>query len=83
MAKKFELSRAGQKAIGQVLNGRDMAADLTERLNRVAAAAGPGIEVSVQQGRTRIQASAATATRAAAARERKRRTLSRAVDAAR
>lgn len=76
----FELSRAGAKEIGNILNGDGMAEDLTQRGNRIAAGAGEGMEVSVQRGRTRIQASVYTATRSAAARERKRRALSRAVD---
>lgn len=80
---KFELTARGAKAIGDILNGDKVAADMTERTNRIAAAAGEGMEPSVQRGRTRIQASVATVTRAAAARERKRRALSRAVDAGR
>lgn len=83
MAKGFELSDKGKKAIGAVLNGDAMAEDLRRRGQRIADAAGEGVEVSVQRGRTRIQASVVTATRSAASRERKLRSLSRAVDAGR
>lgn len=83
MRKGFELNSKGQKAIGDILNGQDMANELQRRGNRVAEAAGEGMVVSVQRGRTRIQASVYTATRSAASRERKFRALSRAVDAAR
>lgn len=57
---------------------------LIEKGRRVAAAAGPGMEVDVNdEGRTRVRVTVWTATAEARVAEATRRALTRAIDAAR
>lgn len=72
-----------EAVIGRILNGDGVEADLRDRLERVQAAFGDGLEISTQKGRTRIQASAVTTTRAARLRQARDGALTRAADAAR
>jgi len=64
-----------------ILQSAGVAADLAARAGRVAAAAGPGHEVSVTTNRDRVVASVRTATKEARAAEANNRALSRAIPA--
>ena len=57
--------------------------DLKKRADRIAAAAGDGMESSVVIGRTRARASVITATHAARRAEARDASLTRAIDAGR
>jgi hypothetical protein len=57
--------------------------DLKKRADRIAAAAGDGMESSVVIGRTRARASVITGTYAARRAEARNATLTRAIDAGR
>ena len=57
--------------------------DLKKRADRIAAAAGDGMESSVVIGRTRARASVITATHAARRAEARNASLTRAIDAGR
>jgi tRNA A37 threonylcarbamoyltransferase TsaD len=70
-------------AIGSLLKSAKVQQDLKARADRIAAAAGPGMQASVHVGRTRARASVITATAAARENEARRRVLTRALDAGR
>jgi tRNA A37 threonylcarbamoyltransferase TsaD len=80
MAFKVTLRKAN---IGALLKSARVQAELKARADRIAAAAGPGMEASVQVGATRARASVITATRKARENEARNRALTRALDAGR
>lgn len=61
----------------------EVKADLERRAQRIAAAAGPGMETDSDVGRTRARASVRTTTNAARRAEATDRALTRAIDAGR
>jgi hypothetical protein len=69
--------------IAKLLKSAGVAADLEERANRIAAAAGDGMEVTTLTGRTRARASVRTATFKAREAEATNRALTNALDAGR
>ena len=69
--------------IAELLKSPAVQQDLRRRADRIAAAAGPGMEASVQVGRTRARGSVITATKQARDNEARNRALSRALDAGR
>jgi hypothetical protein len=69
--------------IRQVLTSGEVQRLLLERAERIAAAAGEGMEASVESGRNRARASVITATTKARLAEAKDRALTRALDAGR
>lgn len=71
------------RAVAELLRSPEVAADLERRARAVAAAAGPGHEVTVEIGPNRARASVATATIEAIIAEARTRNLTRAADAAR
>lgn len=77
---KIVLNRA---AIGQILKGDKVQADLRRRAQAVAAAAGDGMVAEVTVGSTRARAAVVTETPAARVREGNDRALTRGFDAAR
>jgi hypothetical protein len=66
-----------------ILKGRATEADLLRRAQRIAEAAGPGMEVNTNIGPSRARASVVTATSAAMRAEASDRALTRAIDAGR
>lgn len=82
MSKSGEVD-INEAVIGRILNGDGVEADLRDRLERIQALFGDGLEISTQKGRTRIQASAVTTTRQARLRQARDGALTRAADAAR
>lgn len=81
MAKsRIVLNRKGVKAL---LRSPEVLADLKQRAERIAAAAGSGMEVSAMVGQNRARASVITATRSARRAEATSRALTRAIDAGR
>lgn len=70
-------------AIGQLLKGPEALADVRRRAQRVAAQAGPGMEVDARIGRTRARASVITATTEARVNEATKRSLTNALGAGR
>lgn len=81
MAKpKIKLTRNGPR---QIRKSPGVAADMAARADRIAAAAGPGMEASAQQGATRARASVITATHEARRAEATARTLTSSIDAGR
>lgn len=80
MAVKIKLTRNGPRELRRL---PAVEADLRRRAERIAAAAGPGMEVSSDRGVNRARASVVTATFAAMRREATSRALSRAIDAGR
>lgn len=77
---RVEVNSAGVQA---VLKSDEVQALLKERADRIAAAAGEGMEVSVRVGKTRARASVITATRKARLAEANDRALTSALDAGR
>lgn len=77
---RFELNHDG---VRELLQSPGVLADLAARAGRVAAAAGPGMEVSTFIGRNRARVSVITATTEARLAEAHHRTLTSAIDAAR
>ena len=71
------------KALDDLLKGAAIQRELKSRADRIAAAAGDGMESSVVVGRTRARASVITATHAARRAEARDATLTRAIDAGR
>lgn len=72
------------RGVGDLLRSDEVAQDLRRRAERVAAAAGEGMEVDESRGSGgRRRASVRTATTEARLAEAKERRLTRAVDAAR
>lgn len=81
MAKiRIEVNDAG---IREILKSDAVQADLQARANRIAAAAGSGMEASAFIGRTRARASVITATAKARKAEATNRSLTKALDAGR
>jgi tRNA A37 threonylcarbamoyltransferase TsaD len=69
--------------VGKLLKSEAVQANLKERADRIAAAAGPGMEASVKAGPNRARASVFTATPEAMLAEAIERRLTRAIDAGR
>lgn len=82
MAEKIrvEINPAGIQAL---LKSDEVQAFLKAKADRIAAAAGEGMEASSRIGRTRARASVVTATRAARKAEAVGRALTKAIDAGR
>lgn len=81
MAKpKIKLTRNGPR---QVRTSAGVQADMAARAQRIADAAGPGMEANSGQGQTRARGSVVTATYEARRAEATGRALTRAVDAGR
>lgn len=76
----IRLTRSGPR---QVRQSAGVLADVAARAQRIAAAAGPGMEANSQQGQTRARASVITATTEARLAEANNRALTRAIDAGR
>jgi hypothetical protein len=72
-----------RKGVSQLLKSREVEQDLKRRAQQIAAAAGPGMEISALVGRTRARASVITATEQARIAEARNRALTRALDAGR
>lgn len=75
--------KLNSRGMAELLKSAAVLADLRARANRVAAAAGPGMEVEARVGRTRARASVRTATPEARRAEATSRKLTRAFDAGR
>lgn len=69
--------------IAELLKSVPVQQDLRRRADRIAAAAGPGMEASVQVGRNRARGSVITVTQKAREAEARNRALTRALDAGR
>lgn len=78
----IKLTRSGPRLVRQ---SAGVAADMAARAARIAAAAGPGMQVdtSITGGRGRARASVTTVTHGARRAEATNRALTRAVDAGR
>jgi tRNA A37 threonylcarbamoyltransferase TsaD len=76
-------TRLHQLNIKKMMQSDEMAASLKARADRIAAAAGPGMEADVRVGRTRARASVITATSEARYAEATGRKLTQAIDAGR
>lgn len=77
---KFVLNKKG---VNELLHSPGIKADLKARAERVAAEAGPGMEVAVDDGKNRSRAAVITVTPEAMEGEATDRRLTRAIDAAR
>ena len=77
---RIDVNDAG---IQELLKSGEVRAFLKAKADRIAAAAGPGMEASSWSGRTRARASVITATSKARKAEAKDRALTRALDAGR
>lgn len=77
---KIELNSA---AVRSILTSGEVQADLAARAQRIAAAAGPGMEASSSVGANRARASVIAATFEARHAEATRRALTSAIDAGR
>jgi hypothetical protein len=77
---RIEINSAGIQAL---LKSAEVQADLEARANRIAAAAGEGMEASSRIGKTRARASVITTTRKARLAEAEDRALTKALDAGR
>ncbi len=77
---ELELNRSG---VRELLRSPEVLADLRARAERVAAAAGAGMEVEATIGPNRARAEVATGTTEARLAEARHRRLSRSIDAAR
>lgn len=82
MAKKPKVDIT-DKGAQSVLKQSGVQRDIERRLNKIAAAAGPGHAVRVRIGKTRVRGTVRTATRAAKRAEATNQNLSRAIDAGR
>lgn len=71
------------KAFDVIRKSKGVQADLKERADRIAEAAGPGVEVTTTLGAHRARASVMTMTYDAMESEAKDKTLSRAIEAGR
>jgi hypothetical protein len=81
MAKvRIELTRSGPRQLRQL---PAVQAEMARRAQKIAAAAGPGMEATSMVGRTRARASVITATGEARRNEATSRSLTRAIDAGR
>lgn len=70
-------------AVQALLRSKEVTADLEARGNRIAAAAGPGMEVSTVQGKDRVSVFVTTATTEARLAEAETRALTGSIDAGR
>lgn len=77
---KVELNRDG---VRQLLTSPEVEADLADRAERIAAAAGDGFEASTITGRTRVRASVISTTLEAIRAEANDHALTSAIDAGR
>jgi hypothetical protein len=77
---RVEVNDAGIRAL---LKSPEVQAMLKAKADRIAAAAGPGMEATSWTGRTRARASVITATAKARRAEATNRSLTRAIDAGR
>lgn len=77
---RIEVNSAGVQAL---LKSDEVQALLKAKADRIAAAAGEGMEATSHVGRTRARASVITATRAARKAEAVDRALTKAIDAGR
>lgn len=75
--------KMNSRGAAALLKGAEVQADLKERADRIAAAAGPGFEAEVKVGRTRAMASVTATTADAQRAEANDRALTRALDAGR
>lgn len=75
-----KMNHSGSRAL---LRSFEIQADLKWRAERIADAAGPGMEVRVRGGRQRARASVTTSTIEARRAEARDRVLTRAIDAGR
>lgn len=75
--------RVNNRAVRALMNDPKVKAELERRAARIAAAAGPGMEVDSQNYERRARASVRTATNAARRAEATGRALTRAIDAGR
>lgn len=79
----LENVKLNSKEIDNLLKSPAVQRRLMQAAERIAAAAGPGMEASVEVGRTRARASVITATFEARRAEATQRALTRALDAGR
>lgn len=77
---RIDINSAG---IQSLLKSPEVEALLRAKAERIAAAAGEGMEAASRVGRTRARASVITATRAARKAEAENRSLTKALDAGR
>jgi hypothetical protein len=77
---RIDVNDAGIRAL---LKSPEVQAMLKAKADRIAAAAGPGMEATSWAGRTRARASVITATAKARRAEATNRSLTRAIDAGR
>lgn len=77
---RIDINSAG---IQELLKSGPVQALLSAKAQRIAAAAGPGMEASSRVGKTRARASVITTTRAARKAEAEDRALTKAIDAGR
>jgi hypothetical protein len=77
---EIKLTRTGPR---QVRQSAGVAANMASRAQRIANAAGPGMEAGSNMGPTRARGSVVTATAEAMRAEASHRSLTRAVDAGR
>lgn len=80
MKLRIDMNGAG---IQELLKSAEVQAELKARADRIAAAAGEGMEPSVRVGRSRARASVITGSREAKLAEATDRALTRALDAGR
>lgn len=72
-----------QDAIKELLNSTELANLIGERVDRIAAAAGPGFKASVRRGKSRVRGSVITTDTASRRAEAESRALTKAVEAGR
>lgn len=83
MAVKGLRIKLNRRGVQQLLASQDVADDLTKRGNRMADAAGEGVEVTTTRNRDRAVVFVRTATYDAMKAEAEDRTLTRSIDAGR
>ena len=75
--------KLNRKGVAALLASAEVGEDLTDRCRRIAAAAGPGVEMSRRKGRGRQRVSIITGTAEARKAEAERMALTSALDAGR
>lgn len=83
MARRRMRIELNSKGLRQLLRSPEVLADVEQRAQRIAAAAGEGFEASAKLGPNRARASVVTATAEAMLAEAEDRALTRALDAGR
>lgn len=83
MVRRITKIEINGSAVQALLRSEEVAADLEARGSRIAAAAGPGMEVSTVQGRDRVSVFVTTATTEARLAEAESRALTGSIDAGR